>query len=140
MQSDDGFQAEIRAVFREESLRYLTRMSQLLEKVCSSFFQDETGSFEELGRLAHSIKGSAMVVGYGETARCALSLETLFQAIADGEIPWSGELAWAAADAVDALTERIPDLDTGDGLDGALLVAAHRLDLAVRSERSRPRS
>ena len=110
--SAPGQDAEFRHLFAQEAEQRLSRLGrQLLEL-------EETGSDEGLVasifRDAHTLKGSAAMVGFDEVARVAHAMEDLLEQLRSGARTATPELVDELLVAVDGLAAMIPAALDGD--------------------------
>src|SRR6478735_8553700 len=110
--SAPGQDAEFRHLFAQEAEQRLSRLGrQLLEL-------EETGSDEMLVasifRDAHTLKGSAAMVGFDEVARVAHAMEDLLEQLRSGARLATSELVDELLVAVDGLAAMIPAALDGD--------------------------
>ena len=110
--SAPGQDAEFRHLFAQEAEQRLSRLGrQLLEL-------EETGSDEGLVasifRDAHTLKGSAAMVGFDEVARVAHAMEDLLEQLRSGARIATPELVDELLVAVDGLAAMIPAALDGD--------------------------
>lgn len=106
-----GHDAEFRQLFAEEAEQRLARLSQQVLKL------EETGSDEELVasifRDAHTLKGSAAMVGFDDIARVAHAMEDLLVQLRSGERLATPGLIDELLVAVDGLRTMIPAILDG---------------------------
>lgn len=98
-------------VFIDESREHLDVLyKQLLEL---EKHPTEMGFIEEIFRAAHTLKGMAATMGYGDVADLTHKLENIFDGIRDGKILVKAEMMDVLFDSVDDLNEMVEDISEG---------------------------
>ncbi|MGH9053612.1 MAG: hybrid sensor histidine kinase/response regulator [Acidimicrobiia bacterium] len=101
--------AELQALFREEVSERAHRLIEAARRMATEGVDPE--QVPNLVRDAHTIKGSARVMGYAAMARGAETLEHLWKRIRDGGVPADaelGELLAGLAASLEAAAEAHP--------------------------------
>ena len=99
---------ELLDCFRDEVGGYLPAIAEALARSEATVTPDD---LERLHRHAHSVKGSAALLGFTELATVAGDLEALFERVTGGG-PWTPATHAAAAGLVDAIVIHLEALDT----------------------------
>src|SRR5690625_902394 len=98
-------------VFIDESREHLDVLyKQLLEL---EKHPTEMGFIEGIFRAAHTLKGMAATMGYGDIADLSHKLENIFDGIRDGKILVNAEMMDVLFDSVDDLNEMVEDISGG---------------------------
>lgn len=112
---------DLRAIFAQEAADLLARLSSRALEL----ERGEEETVRELFRAAHTLKGSATLVGLPAVVEVTHALEDLLSAVRDGSVPAGDPVVDATLDTVDALRRALPGLLAGDPaavLDPALAV------------------
>jgi chemosensory pili system protein ChpA (sensor histidine kinase/response regulator) len=110
----ESISAELMEVFSLEAEEHLRVISSLLP----AYQQDpaNTGHLQEIRRSAHTLKGSAAMVGYEPIKRLAHRMEDLLDLLADGQLqvnPGIFQLLFATSDALEDLATGKAPADPG---------------------------
>ncbi|WP_354698110.1 hypothetical protein DSM112329_03775 [Paraconexibacter sp. AEG42_29] len=101
---------DLRAIFAEEAADLLDRLSAGALALESG----GAGVVASMFRAAHTLKGSATLVGLPTVVALTHALEDLLSRVRSGELPADDELADVTLDTVDALRTMIPPLLAGE--------------------------
>lgn len=78
---------EILSIYKSESDEHLQRLGELLLELEKT--PDKAEALEEIFREAHSLKGSARMIGFATVEKIAHGMEDLFSAVRKGELKLS---------------------------------------------------
>ena len=98
---------EILSIFKSESEEHLQKLNEsllLLEKE-----PGRSDLLEEIFREAHSLKGSARMIGFEAVEKISHGLEDLFSVVRKGEVVLNAgafDAIFASLDAINRLTEK----------------------------------
>ncbi|WP_435126297.1 ATP-binding protein [Halobaculum sp. D14] len=105
-------EAHIRAFVRE-SEEGITELNNSLLALESD--PDDAEAMDAIFRTAHTLKGNAAAMGFGDFSGLAHAMEDLLDEVRDGDIDVSPELMDLLFEGVDLLDEMLGDIDeTGD--------------------------
>jgi chemotaxis protein histidine kinase CheA len=99
----------LRSFFRDEAHEHLEKIIASLGELGGAAPGGET--LEELLRATHLLKGSAGTVGLTEFASAAHRLEETLARTRSGALEWSGELAEAVVEVIDALLAFVDNVE-----------------------------
>jgi two-component system chemotaxis sensor kinase CheA len=116
-----GHEEEFRRLFEDEARKRLAELGELALELETRGADAEL--VDTMFRHAHTLKGSAGVVGFRELAGVLHVLEQLLEDLRDGRRPATRELADAILGVVDALGDMIPRAMAGEDQRGARLAA-----------------
>ncbi|ESP89567.1 chemotaxis protein CheA [Candidatus Halobonum tyrrellensis] len=104
--------AHVRAFVRE-SEEGITDLNNALLALESD--PDDGAAMDSVFRTAHTLKGNAAAMGFGEFSGLAHAMEDLLDEVRDGDIAVSGDLMDLLFEAVDSLDEMLGQIDdTGE--------------------------
>jgi two-component system chemotaxis sensor kinase CheA len=130
-----GHEDEFRRLFEQEAG---TRLSALAERAMElEASREDPALVAEMFRDAHTLKGGAAVVGFGEVASVVHELEQLLEELRSGARRPDGALVDGVLAAVDAVREMVERAMRGLGA-GAAAGAALAAIAAARGERAAP--
>lgn len=130
MKEDDDDFAALHEDFFAEASEHAVTLEALLLGIEGDVADDElvAAAF----RAAHSIKGSAGMLGFKEISRFTHALETLLDALRSGAVAWSREIGSALLEGVDVIRQLLAGPDAR--LDGAGEATRTRLLTLARGE------
>lgn len=107
-------------LFFEEANEQLETMEQVLLRMEQN--PDDAALVQELFRAAHTLKGGAATVGLETVARLTHAVETLLDAVRQGQARLTDEITDKLLTGVDAVRRLLEAAERGDGeeLDGSL--------------------
>jgi two-component system, chemotaxis family, sensor kinase CheA len=100
-QEPDGFE-EVRKVFREETAEYLRELTALTMELEQSP-KDSEDKIARMFRRAHSIKGAASTLGFGEIQRLSYAMEEVLGVLRSGHLKWSRTVADGLLEGIDGV-------------------------------------
>lgn len=107
MSFNPGELQEILSIYKAESEEHLLKMNECLIRLEKE--TDRTDILEEIFREAHSLKGSARMIGFEVVEKVAHRLEDLFGVARKGELSLGSEtfdVIFEAIDVISRVTER----------------------------------
>lgn len=112
-----------RGLFVEESREYLQNMSRLVMELLQS---PDPEKYNDLFRMAHSIKGMAATMGYSVIKDVSHAMEDLFDRLKKGELKVSEEIVSVLLSGVDLLETMVGEVDATGSTpqDGKSVLAA----------------
>ncbi len=112
---DEGIDSELLEIFMEEVREHLNELDSIIVDIENNLQKEDLHS---LMRIAHTIKGSAAMLGFMELSSVAHLLEDIFEAMEKGELQLSKEdfnTVFTGIDLIRGMIDRIKrdGLDTG---------------------------
>ena len=98
---------EILSIYKAESREHLEKMNECLIRLEKE--ADRTDILEEIFREAHSLKGSARMIGFEAVEKLAHRLEDIFGVARKGELNLASttfDVIFEALDAISRVTEK----------------------------------
>ncbi|MEO6786250.1 MAG: Hpt domain-containing protein, partial [Chthoniobacteraceae bacterium] len=128
--------AKVFAAFQAENKEQL----EVLRLIAGVAVKGGEAAFDEALRLAHTMKAGARVCGLNGIQELAHRLETLFAQIRDKSLGWTGEIATAITNSLDAIEDAMASVTAGkspgnltQALDGIARALKPKSGAAVKS-------
>ncbi|MGL6073260.1 MAG: hybrid sensor histidine kinase/response regulator [Fimbriiglobus sp.] len=116
---------ELLEFFIEEATGYLSPMRESLAALAENPTDPE--HLERVHRHAHSIKGSAALLGIAGLSHTAYQLEELFDEISEKRYSWSAEVHLVSLETVDYLEETLRDIRSPEYTPDAMIAKTNQL-------------
>jgi two-component system chemotaxis sensor kinase CheA len=133
--STTGHEDEFRRLFEEEAQARLALLAEQALELEARGADPEL--VDAMFRHAHTLKGGAGVVGFGEFADVVHDLEGLIEDVREARLPASAPVADAILSVVDALADMVPRAMAGEDQAGPQMMARAAIDSL--GERAAPR-
>ncbi len=125
-------QNEFIAIFVAESKDNLTALDKGLVDLEKN--PEELSIIREMNRQAHTIKGSARVLGYYEMQEVAHRIEDIFSKIADKELKFTSAVADTVFKGVDYIRNMVESVEKDEALDTEISMLCRNLEKVSNGE------